>query len=165
MVACNKFTYFDVLSMPPKDSQELIGTTQRAPQLSSLDTNMPSLEAYGPPSPKSHRALHASSTRNLPPQYTRVAPERMELDQPALSALTSAIMKSPTHEEDSVNLAEVGNRLPRISPDLIPRNYGFERVEDFVKASGIIDLRMKAMGSNPPIALICLKEPIISRTV
>jgi hypothetical protein len=64
---------------------------------------------------------------------------------------------SAVYEEDYVNLAEIGIKLARISPDLNPRNYGFERLRDFVQASGIVELRMKSMGPHPPVALIRLK--------
>ena len=65
---------------------------------------------------------------------------------------------SSAYEEDYVNLADVGNKLPRISPDLNPRNYGFERLRDFVEASGIVELQMKSVAPHPPIALVRLKE-------
>ena len=65
---------------------------------------------------------------------------------------------STPFEEDFVNLAEVGAKLPRISPDLNPRNYGFERLKDFIEASGIVEVRMKSMGPKPPLALVRLKD-------
>jgi len=65
-------------------------------------------------------------------------------------------MSSP-YEDDYVNLAEVGLMLPRMSPDLVPRNYGYERLKDFLQASGIVELRTKAMGPHPPVALVRLK--------
>lgn len=79
------------------------------------------------------------------------------LDEAALSAIRQAITMSSAYEDDFVNLTEVGTMLPRMSPDLVPRNYGYERLKSFVEASGIVELRMKPMGGHPPIALVRLK--------
>ena len=112
-----------------------------------------------PTSPKAHGA-HSTAFN---PSTQRQSASSMNLqtrrlDNAALSAITSAISMSNAYEDDFVNLAEVGDKLPRMSPDLVPRNYGFERLREFVLASGVVELRMKPMGNHPPIALVRLKS-------
>ncbi|KAF5845138.1 hypothetical protein GGP41_001221 [Bipolaris sorokiniana] len=45
-----------------------------------------------------------------------------------------------------------------ISPDLNARNYGYERLREFLEASGMVEVKFKKMGDKPPIALVSLKE-------
>ena len=152
--------YFDALSMLPEEPEEAAGVTQTAHNSFAPGTTKPPSATHGLMSPKGHRALDTPSICLLRPQYAaHVAPHQRALDQAALSALRSAINMSSAYEEDYVHLAEVGDKLPRMSPDLIPRNYGFERLRDFVEASGIVELWMKSMGPNPPVALVRLKGP------
>lgn len=87
----------------------------------------------------------------------RSAPIRKPIDAAALNKLAIAIANAPNYRDNWVNLAEVGNILSRISPDLNARNYGYERLREFVKASDIVDLDYKDMGNKPPIVLVRLK--------
>ena len=70
-------------------------------------------------------------------------------------------MNSPPYDDEGfVNLAEVGNYLIKLSPDLNARNYGFPRLRDFVVASGIVvtTMRERPNGNGPPLALVKLKD-------
>lgn len=87
----------------------------------------------------------------------RNQPMKRPLDRSALSGIAIAVTNSPSYSENWVNLAHVGNYLGKISPDLNARNYGYERLREFVEASGIVELKWKNMGDNPPIALVRLK--------
>lgn len=87
-----------------------------------------------------------------------IEPAQRPLDQAALDGLRKAISSSSIYEEDYVNLAEVGMMLSRISPDLNARNYGFPKLRDFVRASGIVEVKMKIRKIGSPIALVRLKD-------
>ncbi len=65
---------------------------------------------------------------------------------------------APPYEEDFVNLAEVGLMLGRISPNVNARNYGYQRLKEFIEASGLVETRMKQLEGRPPVALVRLKE-------
>jgi hypothetical protein len=65
--------------------------------------------------------------------------------------------------DDWVNLALIGGRLTKISPDLQPRNYGYQRLKEFAEASGIVDLELRAMGNRPPIMFARLKENVLNQ--
>jgi uncharacterized LabA/DUF88 family protein len=80
------------------------------------------------------------------------------LDKAAIDGLTQVLISSLSDSDNWVHLADVGNKLSKISPDLQPRNYGYQRLREFVEASGIVDLRVKPMGDHPPVVLIRLKR-------
>jgi hypothetical protein len=67
------------------------------------------------------------------------------------------VTNAPSYTDNWVNLADVGNLLSKLSPDLNARNYGYQRLREFVEASGIVELTYKNMGDKPPIALARLK--------
>ena len=99
-----------------------------------------------------------SPRADMPPVLIRPQPAaKRPLDVAALKGLTMAVINAPSYSDDWVNLAEVGNLLSKFSPDLHPRNYGYERLREFAEASGIVELKYKNMGDKPPIALARLK--------
>ena len=159
VVACNKFIYFDALPMCPQEGEVCTdGATVPGTAHISLPSG-PTQQAPANPGVMHSRGPRALSASSMSPwRDTRTGSDRRTFDQGALSGLRSAISMSTVYEEDWVNLAEVGPKLPRISPDSNPRNYGFERLREFVQASGIVELQMKPMGPHPPIALVRLKE-------
>jgi hypothetical protein len=135
IAACHKFVYFDVLNVPAyRPKSQLL-----SPQ--PLNTGV-------------QATSELSQTTQL---LARAEPSKRPIDEIALAGLAKAIRGSSRYEGDFANLAEVGDYLSRISPDLNARNYGYERLREFIEASGIAELRMKRMGNNPPIALVRLK--------
>jgi hypothetical protein len=168
VVACNKFVYFDALPMPPEESEEEETATAGPETAHNSSTSGATQQASGShrwPPPQSPGALNLPSRYpQRPPPVAGVRVVRRAFDQAALSALTSAINMSTVYEQDYVNLAEVGIKLSRISPDVNPRNYGYERLRDFIQASGIVELRMKSRDPHPPIALARLKGTSVADT-
>jgi hypothetical protein len=92
------------------------------------------------------------------PVFVRNQPIKRPLDQTAIMGLARAVNNVMGDNDNWVNLADVGNYLSKISHDLHARNYGYERLREFVEASGIIDLKWKKTGDKPPVVLIRLKE-------
>jgi uncharacterized LabA/DUF88 family protein len=84
--------------------------------------------------------------------------EKRQIDTRARQGIRLAITSTAGHSDNWVNLADVGHYLKKISPDLNARNYGYERLREFVEASGIVEVKLKKMGDKPPIALVSLKE-------
>ena len=168
VVACNKFVYFDALPMlpdEPEDTDKATAVPETAHDSSTSGTTQQAAVNHKWSPPQGPRVL------NLPLRYpphprpvTGASSSRRTFDQAALSALTSAINMSPVYEQDYVNLAEVGVKLSRISPDVNARNYGYERLREFVQASGLVELRMKSRDPHPPIALVRLKEVPVPET-
>jgi uncharacterized LabA/DUF88 family protein len=80
-----------------------------------------------------------------------------QLDKTALAMLTTAV-KASADEDGRANLGQVGSHLAKQSPDFDARNYGFARLSDLAKASGIllverveggpIAVRLKPKGSG-----------------
>lgn len=127
IAACDKFTYFDVLPVPPDDAHG-------APQSSTLAVPPPVIPAKRP----------------------------LPLDEQALTGLVRAI-RSVSDSDNWANLAEVGNYLRKISPDLDARNYGYTKLREFVEASGIVDIKRKDMGNHPPVLLVHLRDELFRR--
>lgn len=98
----------------------------------------------------------------IPPVLVNNGPIRRSLEQAAIAGLTRAVMSTSTNSDNYANLADVGNYLNRISPDLNARNYGYVRLKDFVEACGIVDVKSMSMGDKPPIALVRLKDNAVA---
>jgi uncharacterized LabA/DUF88 family protein len=162
VAACNTFTYFDVLDKTFEEVTLPIRTNQStAPKVPALDK-----PARKPRDKSPERSPEKAFGRPQPwktpdpaPSFalTPVHPPRA-LDQAAIQGLARAITDCMSDGDDWVNLALVGGRLTKISPDLQPRNYGYQRLREFAEASGIVDLESRAMGDRPPIMFARLKE-------
>lgn len=154
MAACDNFIYFDVLNnveAEPEPAPELEpGPKAIAPALPSSPTKQqPSLVPTAP------RALSAGWGAVL--TQSRARP----LDQPALDGLRLAISKvKPYNDDEWVNLADLGSYLGNLSPNLHFRNYGYDRLRDFVLASGLVEVKAQPMGKHPPVALAKLKRHV-----
>jgi len=136
IAACHKFVYFDVLNVPVREPEEPLA----APHIPARKT---------PTTAETFTRLRTLSI---------VEPSKRKLDQVALNGLAKAVNNSIGYDDNYANLAEVGSYLSKISPDLNARNYGYDRLREFVEASGIVNLKWKDMGDKPPVALVCLKR-------
>lgn len=154
VAACNEFIYLDALQVQSDDANNVVSSLPQTPSR---------------PFPSSYPAQHQEppgvsqrlSVRPKQPIHelpARREPGPRQLDRAALEGLRTAISSSAFYEDDYANLAEVGDKIVKISPDLNARNYGYPRLSDFVKASGIVELKMKARDVGSPIALVRLKE-------
>jgi hypothetical protein len=141
IAACDKFVYFDVLPMPQDEQADKVEKPTFVPQTALPIRKIPT----GP------TAMVAR-----PQNVVRVDPPKRELDQAALDGLTKAINSCVNFEGDYANLADVGSYLSKISPDLNARNFGYEKLREFVMASEIAQLSWKSLGDHPPIALVRL---------
>ena len=129
IAACDKFIYFDVLN---EESEEL-----------------------GVPLP----AAESSKPGVGPIVVVRdQLMDKRPIDSRARAGIVLAIRNSRGHGDSWVNLAEVGNYLNKLAPNLNARNYGYERLREFIEATGIVDVKYKSIGDKPPIVLVCLKE-------
>ncbi|KAL2063827.1 hypothetical protein VTL71DRAFT_5632 [Oculimacula yallundae] len=129
--ACDKFIYFDALNVA--ESEQLKGASAAA---QSTKPDMRTVVLRGPPTNES------------------------SIDPDTIAWIVLAIKKSREYEDGWVNLAEVGNLLNKLAPNVNARNYGFSRLREFIEATGIVNIRYKSMGNHPAVALVCLKEDI-----
>jgi uncharacterized LabA/DUF88 family protein len=128
IAACDKFIYFDVLNAESEES------------------GMPPNAAE-------------SSRPGMAPILVRDQPiNKRPIDARARTGIVLAIRNSTGFGDIWVNLADVGNYLNKIAPNLNARNYGYERLREFVEASGIVDVKYKSMGDKPPVVMVCLKK-------
>jgi len=141
IAACDKFVYFDVLNVPVGEPD--------VPKFAAPPSTLPAHKAVS--------SLGEAVIRPRPPLFS-AQPSPRPLDQAALDGLRKAIISTSRYDGHYANLAEVGHFLSKISPDLNARNYGYERLREFVEASGIVNLKYKDMGNNPPVVLVSLKE-------
>lgn len=61
--------------------------------------------------------------------------------RPIQSVLTKALNKVDTDDEDWASLSAVGNHLNRTDPSFDPRNYGFGKLSDLVKAQPFVETK------------------------
>jgi hypothetical protein len=127
IAACDKFTYFDVLNIPPEDTRVV------------------------------DRPVDVEG-RSFPSTNTTINPRKRPLDQSAIEGLARAVTNCRSDIDSWVHLADVGGYLSKISPDFNARNYGYERLRDFVEASGIVDVKKRDMGDRPPVVLVRLRD-------
>ncbi|KAG4417633.1 MAG: hypothetical protein CMP47_06390 [Rickettsiales bacterium] len=130
IAACDKFIYFDVFNV---ESEEL---------------EVPPLVAESSKSGMGHIAIRERPVHNL----------KRPIDPKARAGIVLAIKHSRDYGDSWVNLADVGNHLNKLAPNLNARNYGYEKLREFIEASGVVDVKFKPMGDKPPVALVCLKE-------
>jgi len=88
------------------------------------------------------------------PTAAKVAAKKARLNNAARAMLTKAIIAT-ADEDGRANLAQVGGHLAKQAPDFDARNYGFPRLSDLVKASGIVEV--ERMPDNPKVILVRLK--------
>ena len=163
VAACNEFVYFDALPTRPDEPNETTAPNSQLP-LRPLSSSVGILPHSSPDSRQAPPTGPRAPSRPLPPAFALsfqyqapIEPTKRPLDQAALDGLRKAIQSSGIYDEEYVNLAEVGDYLVKISPDLNARNYGYPRLLDFVAASGIAQIKMKPMGNASPVALVRLK--------
>lgn len=81
--------------------------------------------------------------------------KKATLNTAARDMLTKAIIAT-ADEDGRANLAQVGGHLAKQAPDFDARNYGFPRLSDLVRSSGIVDVERAP--DNPKIMLVRLKK-------
>jgi uncharacterized LabA/DUF88 family protein len=143
VAACDKFVYFDVLPVPEDEPVEEVDVSPVAPQ-----TTLPFRKPPTGP----------AAMMGRPHTIARAESWKRQLDSAALDGLRKAINGSIGDEEEYAYLAQVGIVLSRIAPNLHFRNYGYERLRDFVEASDIADLETKTEKGKPPVTLVRLKD-------
>jgi uncharacterized LabA/DUF88 family protein len=148
VAACNKFTYFDVLNMTFEEPTATDKSSQVTTSLAHRE--------------KITRNSSDTAAGGIVTSQSEI--EKRPLNQAAIQALARAVTDSRSDGDDWVNLAVVGFHLSKLSPDVHPRNYGYQRLREFAEASGIVDLRVQTMGEKPPISLVRLKEKLPVRS-
>ena len=84
--------------------------------------------------------------------------QKRPIDARALEGIRVAISNAMEYEDGWANLADVGAMLNKLSPDLHQRNYGYDKLRDFIEATGRVNLKSKPMGNHPPVIMVCLKD-------
>lgn len=97
----------------------------------------------------------AQSPVKARPAAVKAIPKKAALNKAAQEMLTKAIIAT-ADEDGRANLAQVGGHLAKQAPDFDARNYGFARLSDLVKSSGIVDVERAS--DNPKTILVRLKK-------
>jgi hypothetical protein len=97
----------------------------------------------------------AQSPAPAKPAPAKATPKKATLDKAARDMLTKAIIAT-ADEDGRANLAQVGGHLAKQAPDFDARNYGFPRLSDLVKSSGIVDVERAP--DNPKTILVRLRR-------
>ncbi|MNU33106.1 NYN domain protein [compost metagenome] len=97
----------------------------------------------------------AQSPVKAKPAAAKTTPKKAALNKAAQEMLTKAIIAT-ADEDGRANLAQVGGHLAKQAPDFDARNYGFARLSDLVRSSGIVDV--ETASDNPKTILVRLKK-------
>lgn len=89
------------------------------------------------------------------PSPAKQPAKKAGLNKAARDMLIKAIVAT-ADEDGRANLAQVGGHLAKQAPDFDARNYGFPRLSDLVKSSGIVDVERSP--ENPKTILVRLKK-------
>lgn len=100
-------------------------------------------------------ALPAQAPVQVKPAAAKATPKKATLNRAARDMLTKAIIAT-ADEDGRANLAQVGGHLAKQAPDFDARHYGFPRLSDLVRSSGIADVERAP--DNPKIILVRLKK-------
>jgi hypothetical protein len=142
VAACNKFVYFDALSIPASETKETLAA--KSPPL--LEPELAMAVAAQP------------ETTATTIDDAQLQLRKRPLDRHALNGIKQAVINN-ADDDGYASLALIGSYLIRVWPDLTPRNYGYQRLKDFLEASGLVVWRWIDMGDNrPPVAMVCLKK-------
>ncbi|KAF4548321.1 Hypothetical protein D9617_29g006980 [Elsinoe fawcettii] len=165
IAACTKFVFLDAL---PGQMEENDETRPSASPRDPRALNDPAdAGAYHHPWARTSPSLGSTAANTAQPSGSAgwMVPYKASIqltprpiDQWALDGLWTAVSNCSPYEADFVNLAEVGNYLIRISPDLNAANYGYPKLRPWLEASGLVEIKMKQTERGPPIALVRLKE-------
>lgn len=117
--------------------------------------NAPSEEADEAPEVARTKPADAGTVAAKP------AKKKAGLDKAGRAMLTKAV--NATADEDGwAHLSRVGGHLAKQAPDFDARNYGFPRLSDLVKASGMVDVGRAE--DNPQIITVRLKNASAGNT-
>lgn len=100
-------------------------------------------------------AAPAQNPVQAKPAAAKATPKKVGLDKAARNMLTKAIIAT-ADEDGRANLSQVGGHLAKQAPDFDARNYGFPRLSDLVKSSGIVDVERAP--DNAKTILVRLKK-------
>lgn len=162
VMASNSTTVTTPAPPTPTPAVPTLQATPSRPVFGTASSSFPEPLAHRPLSPRKPTTTSTANinTNQPPPPTSTTTPRPTPLDRAAIKAIRKAITNSNPYDDDLVNLAEVGNYLTKLSPDLNPRNYGYTRLREFALASGIVEVKMmeRKSGNGPPLALVRLKE-------
>ncbi|MBP7002450.1 NYN domain-containing protein [Amaricoccus sp.] len=119
VTACDRFVYFDLLAAPRVEPG-----AERGEARASGVTVLP--------------------TARLAPAPAAV-PLKAPLDRRAIGILAEAI-RATAGNDGRANLCSVGAHLSKQAPGFDARKYGFARLSDLVKASGIVEVELVGQG-------------------
>jgi hypothetical protein len=173
--ACDHFTYFDMLPVPPAREGAFPDVVQTQPSdISNTPVDVgravPVKRSHSDlateePAETGHRRLnrgdHATYQNEIGKPVLAEASignsSRRPLDRAVIDGLRQAVI-STAGDDGWANLADAGSFMRRISPDLNARNYGYARLRGLVEASGIVEIRLKELTSGPPVVLVRLSN-------
>lgn len=110
--------------------------------------------------PDEPNVLPVSSPRSgMAPIAVRPNPtSKIPIDANARHMIALAVENCKVTDDHWVNLAEVGVYLNKIAPNLHAQNYGYDRLREFVEATGLFQVRIKDIGDKSSVPLVRLKQ-------
>ncbi len=136
VAACDKFVYFENLSVAPSDDASLAAAVQRttlAPTTTTSTTPSIMIPTGSPP-----------NRRSLPPT-ARIDPD---IEWQLRMAIETA-----SDEDGWANLAKVVPLITKRRPEFDPRTYGHAKFSEMVIASNAFDIVKRSPGEGKPVVV------------
>ena len=129
IAACNQFKYLDVLAESEQKSMEIdSGKIQNA------------IQTKGKIKPESNQDATTNILKKMISQENNEAEKSMTDINVIKMAIIKMINESDV-ENQSLNMAEIGNRLAKRYPDFDVRNYGDTKLSKFLKKFDFIEIK------------------------
>lgn len=155
IAACNQFKYLDVLAASEKKSMELEGEVSETPT-SGVNTNKKEPNVF------SSVGNVLETTKNTGPKDSN----EVEKGMTDISVIKMAIIKminESDSENQSMSMAEIGNRLAKRYPDFDVRNYGDTKLSKFLKKFDFLNIRTE--GNDGKAMWVSLKSEQVNKVI
>lgn len=148
--ACSEFTYLDAAkkptSVPSKPVTALTARTQAQVKQAVVQTKAADPQAKPPagkPKPASQQSTTAVATKPKTPQ--RVDPAQLRSDTQLVSGLRSCVATA-SGDDGWADLAAVGSLMRTRKPGFAPRNWGYAKLSDLVRATELFVVEPRPAG-------------------
>ena len=153
IVACDKFIYIEVIrAAGEKARQEALAASAPDPEPSPE----PEKESQAPAAKKP--AKKAAKKKSAPAQQEPPEPEEIAGVPRAVVDLIADSLESIADEDGYGFMGKLGNLLLKKQPDFDPRNYGYSKLTQLVKALGRFEVVSRQTSADDPTKHVYLRD-------
>ena len=153
IVACDKFIYIEVIrAAGEKARQEALAASGPEPEPG------PEPEKDSPAQPAKRPAKKAAKKKAAPAQPAPPRPEEIAGVPRAVVDLIADSLESIADEDGYGFMGKLGNLLLKKQPDFDPRNYGYSKLTQLVKALDRFEVVSRQTSADDPTKHVYLRD-------